>query len=450
MKSSEYVNQERRDYSLYVLQQRAVPHAADGLKAAARRLLWTARDGKTYKSAALAGAVMPIHPHAAPERTVGTLAAPYGNNIPLLSGDGAFGTLLQPTAYASARYTSVSMSQFAKDVLLRDIEIVPMQENYDGTLQEPKHFLPLVPLVLLNPQEGIAVGFASNTLPRDLSDIVQGQIDYLLGRPFVDAFPTFTPIQQRAQDWFEDENGRMVKFVFCGSFEKVNATTIRVTSLPYGLTHEKYISNLLKLDDKGAIYFDPNEDDNSQAQYDILIRFKKGTLRKMSDQEVLNYVGLVNSESENMTIIDFDGERVLETSYSELLPAFCEWRLKWYVQRYERLAQLLQIDIQRYKDILRAIHRNIGGVAKKVASKNELKEYLNEIGIVHIDYIAELSVYRFTNEEREKVEKKLSDAEALMKEYKALLKSPAKRKTVYVSELQEVLDHYQTGKYATK
>lgn len=450
MKSSEYVNQERRDYSLYVLQQRAVPHAADGLKAAARRLLWTARDGKTYKSAALAGAVAPIHPHAAPERTVGTLAAPYGNNIPLLSGDGAFGTLLQPNAYASTRYTAVSMSQFAKDVLLRDIEIVPMQENYDGTLLEPKHFLPLVPLVLLNPQEGIAVGFASDTLPRDLSDIIEGQINYLLGRPFVDAFPSFAPTQQRAQDWLEDENGQMIKFVFHGSFVKTNATTIRVTNLPYGLTHEKFISNLLKLADKGGIYFDPSEDDNSQAHYDILVRFKKGTLHKMSDLDVLNYVGLINAKSENMTIIDFDGKRVLETSYSELISTFCEWRLKWYVQRYERLAQLLEIDIQRYKDILRAIYRNIGAVAKKVASKNELKEYLREIGIVYIDYITELPVYRFTNEEREKTEKKLGDAEALMKEYKALLKSPSKRKRVYISELQEVLDRYRTGRYTTK
>ena len=106
MADSTYVNDQRREYSLYVLQMRAIPHVADGLKAAARRVLWTARNGKHFKSATLAGATMPIHPHAAPEGAINTLAAPYGNNIPLLKGEGAFGTLLRPTAYGASRYTA--------------------------------------------------------------------------------------------------------------------------------------------------------------------------------------------------------------------------------------------------------------------------------------------------------------------------------------------------------
>ena len=155
--SSNYINDQRKEYSLYVLQMRAIPHAADGLKAAARRVLWTAKNGSKFKSATLSGATMPIHPHAAPESTINTLAAPYGNNVPLLKGDGAFGTLLNPTAYGASRYTSVSLSAFTKDVLFRDIEIIPLVDNYDETQREPKHFLPLVPVVLMNPQEGIAV-----------------------------------------------------------------------------------------------------------------------------------------------------------------------------------------------------------------------------------------------------------------------------------------------------
>ena len=59
---AEYINKQRRDYSLYVLQQRAVPHMADGLKAATRRVMWVARDGKKWKSANLAGACINIFP----------------------------------------------------------------------------------------------------------------------------------------------------------------------------------------------------------------------------------------------------------------------------------------------------------------------------------------------------------------------------------------------------
>jgi len=446
MKSSEYVNNERRDYSLYVLQSRAIPHAADGLKAAARRVLWTARNGSKFKSATLAGATMPIHPHQSPEGAVNTLAAPYGNNIPLLNGDGAFGTLLAPTAYGAARYTSVKVSEFTKDVVFRDIEIVPLQENYDGTLEEPKHFLPLIPIVLLNPQDGIAVGFASSILPRSLPSIIKAQIDYLEGRDFYEDLPELVPIKQKAVDWVETGTGGY-KYTFLGEYEKVNATTIRITNLPYGTTHEKYVEKLNKLEEDGKIQ---EYTDNSRDSYNIEVRFKKGTLshESMKDEMgVLNYLGLLNNVGENMNVINFDGESVWSTNYQEIIQDFCDWRLSWYVKRYERLAGLLEIDIQRYKDVLRAINRNVGGVAKKIGSRSELKEFLTEIGIVYIDYIADLPVYRFTEEEKNKVEQKLKDAEALMKEYRSLLKSPKRRKDVYVEELKDVLTNYRKKKY---
>jgi DNA gyrase/topoisomerase IV subunit A len=139
---SDYINNKRREYSLYVLQSRAIPSLADGLKVSARRVLWTARDGKKYKSATLAGLTMPLHPHAPPEGTVNALAAPFINNKPLLDGYGAFGTLLNPNAFGAARYTSVKLSEFAKKVVFVDIDIIPMIDNYDSTQLEPKHFCP--------------------------------------------------------------------------------------------------------------------------------------------------------------------------------------------------------------------------------------------------------------------------------------------------------------------
>jgi DNA gyrase subunit A len=444
MKSSEYVNNERRDYSLYVLQSRAIPHAADGLKAAARRVLWTAKNGQKYKSATLAGATMPIHPHQAPEGAVNTLAAPYGNNIPLLDGDGAFGTLLAPTAYGAARYTSVKVSEFTKDVVFRDIEVIPLTENYDGTLEEPKHFLPLVPIVLLNPQDGIAVGFASSILPRALDSIIKSQLDYLTSGTFTEELPTMVPLNQRAFDWAETGTGGY-KYLFQGEVEQINATTARITNLPYGVPHEKYITKLDKLEENGTIQ---EYVDNSRDSYNIEVRFKKGTLSSLKEhQSLTELLELNNWVSENMNVIDFDGERVWSTNYEEVIEKFTEWRLGWYVKRYERLAGLLEIDIQKYKDVLRAIARNVGGAAKKIGSRSELKEFLTEIEIVYVDYIADLPVYRFTEDEKRKVEEKLKEAEALMKEYKALLKSPKKRRDVYVNELTEILEKYKRGGY---
>lgn len=436
-KSSDYIEGERRDYSLYVLQQRAIPYASDGLKSSARRVLWTARNGSKFKSATLAGATMPIHPHQSPEGTVNTLAAPYGNNIPLLDGDGAFGTLLNPGAYAAARYTSVKVSDFTKDVVFRDIEIIPMQDNYDGTLQEPQHFLPLIPVALLNPQDGIAVGFASKILPRDLNSIINSQLDHLEGKfSLRENLPHFLPTDQQASDWFE-ENG-VYKYVFEGSYEKVGATTVRITNLPYGKTHEKYIAHLIKLIDKEVIL---DYTDNSRDSYNIEVKFKRGVLSS-GQIDIPEVLGLISNVGENLNVINFDGESVWSTTYEDLIKAFCDWRLQWYVPRYERLKRLLEDDIQKYLDILLAIKKNVGGLASKIKSRGELKEYLQKIGVVNIDYIADLSVYRFTEEERQKVEKKLSEAQETLGEYKRILKDKRLRKNIYISELQEIQRKY--------
>lgn len=435
IKSSQYINEQRREYSLYVLQSRAIPHAADGLKAAARRVLWIARDGHKRKSATLAGECMPLHPHASPEGTVNTLAAPFGNNIPLLDGSGGFGTMLEPSAFAAARYTSVKLSKFAADVVLRDIEIVPMMENYDGTLEEPKHFLPLIPIVLLNPQEGIAVGFASDILPRSLQDITHTQIAYLSGKGFKTPKPTFDPINQKAT---QTDGSR---WTFVGEIKKENATQVRVIQLPYGLTHQKFIANLVKMREvEDPIIVDVVDD--SQETYDILIQFKKGSLSGVSDVEILSMLGLSISLTENLNVIDFDGKRVWAASYSEMIEKFCDWRLTWYKTRYERLAKLLGEEIQRYLDVLLAIKKNVGGTARQVKSRGELKEILQNLGIVYIDYIADLAIYRFTEEEKETVEQKLKEAEATMKQYKQLLKSEDDRRKVYIEELREISSKY--------
>lgn len=438
-KSSQYITGERRAYALYTLVSRAIPYASDGLKNSGRRVLWTARDGKTYKTATLAGATMPIHPHGdqSLQGAINTLAAPYGNNIPLLSGDGAFGTILAPTAYGAARYTSVHISKFCKDVVLRDIEIVPMVENYDGTLMEPKHFLPLIPIALLNPQKGIAVGFASDILPRSLETIIKSQLMYLEENKVRSELPNFTPINQKA---IKKMNGKgNARYLFRGEFERIGTTKIRITNLPYGITHEKYTDDVLaSLKESAQI---KEVEDNSRDKYNIVVTFHKGVLRKMTDEKLIQLLRLERTESENLNLIDFDGERVVNPSYEELIAQFCDWRLGWYKTRYERLAANLEAELQRYLDILRAIAKNVGGVAKKTSSRGELKTFLSEIGIINIDYIADLPVYRFTTDEKEKVEGKLKEAKKTLAEYKALLNSEEKRKKVFVDELKEVLSN---------
>lgn len=443
IESSEYVTEQRRGYSLYTLQSRAIPAAADGLKAAGRRALWTGRSGGKYKTASLAGATMPIHPHGECGDAINTLAAPYGNNIPLFTGDGAFGTLLDPKAYGASRYTSVKVSKFTQDVIFRDIEIVPMVENYDGSLEEVQHFLPLIPVALLNPTEGIAVGFKSDILPRSLEDIIVAQLAHLKGaKTIAEPMPKFLPLKDAA--FKREEGDKSVFFYFAGEYEQIDATTLTITKLPYGLSHESFTNTLDTLIDKSVII---DYTDNSKDKIDIVVKFKKGHLRGLDKDQVLKELGLVVRHGEILNVLDFDGKRIWMPSPTELIRKFTDWRLGWYVQRYERLRDILKNDLQRYYDIRTAIKHKIGGAATKVSGRTELKELLDSLGIVNLDYIADLPVYRFTEEEKVKNELRIKEAETQLKVYQQLLADEKERKKVYVAELQEILTKYNKGHY---
>jgi DNA gyrase subunit A len=297
----------------------------------------------------------------------------------------------------------------------------------------------LIPIVLLNPQEGIAVGFATDILPRSLPDIINSQISHLSGKGFREPKPTFTPTKQRA---FANGND---KWTFVGEIKKEGAVDVRVTNLPYGLTHPKFIDKLIKMQEAELIN---DYEDNSQDNYDILVTFKKGSLTGKSEEEILALLGLTTSLSENMNVIDFDGKRVWAATYVDLIQKFCDWRLGWYKKRYERLASLLNEEIRRYQDIILVIEKNFSSMITKFDSRAEMKEYLQQMGVVYVDYIADLPIYRFTEEEYKKVKDKLDEALAKMKEYKQLLKSEDDRRTIYVNELKEVLTKYNKGHYS--
>lgn len=441
--SSAYINEQRHSYSLYVIQMRALPAATDGLKAGGRRVLWTARDGKKYKSATLAGATMPIHPHASPESAIDTLTAPYGNNIPLFKGDGAFGTLLRPTAYGASRYTAVTVSEFTKDVMFRDIEIIPMRDNYDGTLQEPVHFLPLVPVALLNPTDSIAIGYAAKILPRSLEDIIVAQVAHLKGvKKISEPSPYFAPTDSSAYEYMETDKG--ITYFFKGEVEIKNTTTLVITSLPYGQTHEAVIARIVALVDSGEVV---DYVDRSQSVYNIEVKFRRGVIEKLGEEELLKQLGLISKVAENLNVLDFEGQAVWSPTPLELIREFTDWRLKWYVQRYERLLEIEQHDLQRYYDIRTAIKHKAGQVAVTKQDRSAFKVWLESIGVVHVDYIADLPIYRFTIDEHRRNEQRIADAEAAVKQFQTLLGSEDDRRQVYIKELQEVLTKYNKGVY---
>lgn len=431
---SQYLNDCHRNFSMYVLRTRAFPAISDGLKAGGRRLLWTAKNGDKYKTATLAGATMPLHPHADASDTINTLTRPYGNNFPLFEGTGSFGTRLKPDVAGAPRYTSVKISNFTKKVLFADINLVPLEENYDSTLMEPVHFLPLVPIVLLNPSEGIGVGFASDVLPRSLGDIIDSQIAHLAGKPFEEPPVTFIPFEAVSIGSEVIKSGN-TRWWFEGEFIRTDSSNIHVGNLPYGLDHAKFIEHLIALIDAGSIL---SYEDHSVDVISIAIKFPRGSLKEMTDEQIIRLLKLRASATENMTMVDFSGKRAVQMTYTETIRSFTDWRLSWYLKRYEVLKSELEVDVQRYRDVLKAIKSDVGGKGRSMQSRQALIEWLETIGIVHTGYVADLPVYRLTKEESLKVQQKLDDALIQLAEYERLINDSEARRKIYVQELKDV------------
>lgn len=438
-KSSAYVNAERRSYSLYVLEHRAICALTDGLKAAGRRVLWMARDGKKYKSASLAGNTLCIHPHDLPTSAIDTLAGKYINNICLFNGEGAFGTRLMPKgAFGAARYTTVSVSAFCKDVMFADIDLIPMKENYDMSLKEPVHFLPLVPITMVNPSDGITIGFASTILPRSLEDIISDQINVLNGKNFKEKPPTITFFEHPQQA--DNVDGR---WAFHGKFEIQNKSTILVTDLPYGVDHPSFISHLDKLIEKDVI---KDYVDQSAGQISITIK----TPLSFDAAEAEKTLKLVSAENENITLIGLDHKTVQMPTYKEIVEQFTNWRLKWFYNRFEKQICQLEVELVRHQDVVTAAKANITKKLPEFASKVELCDWLKTLKITNIDYVASLPTYRFTKGEIIATQKMCEEIQGDLDALETLIHDPLAVKAVYIGELKEILANYKKGKYDTK
>jgi len=183
------------DYAMSVIVSRAIPDLRDGLKPVHRRILYAMHEtgnshDKPYrKSARPVGDVMgKYHPHgdAAIYDALVRMAQPFSMSLPLLDGQGNFGSMDGDSA-AAMRYTEVRMQKAAQS-LLADIEkeTVDFQDNYDGKDLEPSVLPARFPNMLVNGAGGIAVGMATNIPPHNLGEVVDATLA-LIDNPDLDS-----------------------------------------------------------------------------------------------------------------------------------------------------------------------------------------------------------------------------------------------------------------------
>ncbi|MGI9251559.1 MAG: DNA topoisomerase IV subunit A [Pseudohongiellaceae bacterium] len=187
-----YTSQAYLNYSMYVINDRALPNIGDGLKPVQRRIVYAMSElalkstAKFKKSARTIGDVIgKFHPHgdAACYEAMVLMAQEFAYRYPLIDGQGNWGSQDDPKSFAAMRYTESRLRAYS-ELLLAELGqgTVDWRPNFDGTLQEPEVLPARLPNVLLNGGSGIAVGMATDIPPHNLREVADACV-HLLEHP---------------------------------------------------------------------------------------------------------------------------------------------------------------------------------------------------------------------------------------------------------------------------
>jgi len=328
---SDLAANEWKDFALYSVESRAIPHMIDGLKPVNRFYLYSSiqNSKKEFKKVSAIAGVLSSYGYQHGETSASSagqlMAAEWANNICLVEGRGSFGTRLVQSAAAS-RYTYSRLHEnFSK--FIRDVDLAP--EHVDPEHEPPAFYVPVIPLVLANGIKGIATGFATNILPRDPIDIARACREYVtkgkIGKKVAIKFPDFTGTVE-----YDPEQDR---FTCLGSYELKSKTVLLITEVPYGFDRESYVKILDKLEDDGKIVSYEDQCDKNGFQFEV--KLKQSVASKLDADQIVKMFKLSKPFSENLTVIDFNGRLREYEDERDLIRDFCEFRNKILANRIQ-------------------------------------------------------------------------------------------------------------------
>lgn len=405
---TQFLSQEYKEFALYSIEGRAIPSVIDGFKPTQRKVInaatsvWKTGSEKTLKVFQLSGIVASTqfyhHGDMSLSNAIINLAQKFKNNAPLLEEDGQFGSLRSPQAGAP-RYIGTKLSPYFK-LIYKDFDLLNYKEE-EGEEIEPHFFLPIIPTVLINGGSGIAVGFASNILNRDVKEIIEACQKLLLGKNITTIKPHLNGF---LGEYIQDKENPK-KWFIRGKFQRVNTSTVKITELPPSLTYEKYEEILDKLVETKDIV---SYDDNCKDNIDYTIKFTRADLEKLDDEKLIKLLKLEESETENLTTLDEFGKLKIFDNVEDIIKYFVSFRLTYYQKRKDFMLDKMQHELKVLGNRGKFIKLILDG---KIVVNNKLKEeivkQIIEFSLDKIDgdydYLLRMPIYSLTKEMFEKL-----------------------------------------------
>jgi DNA gyrase subunit A len=456
------------DYSMSVIVGRALPDVRDGLKPVHRRLIYGMRElgvgaGKAHrKCARIVGDVMgKYHPHgdAAIYDTLVRLAQDFAMRYPMVDGQGNFGSIDGDTA-AAMRYTEARLTALAES-MLADIEkqTVDYAPNFDETLQEPTVLPALLPNLLLNGADGIAVGMATKIPPHNLAEVTR-VVTALIDKPNMKVeqvaallpgpdFPTGGIIVGRSgvDEAYRTGRGRITVRARAALEEaRGDRERIIISEIPYQVNKTRLleqIANLVKA--KKIDGLSDLRDESDREGMRIVLELRRG----VNPQIILNQlykhtqcqitygviaIGLVDGQPVTLNLKD------LVICYIEHRREVVMRRTEFDLQAAQKRAHILagfKIALDNLDAVISLIRKSKDVDRARAGLMKKFK--LSEL---QAQAILDLRLARLTALERQKVLDELAATKKLIKELKAILADEKKVYGLVKKEITELAEKY--------
>ena len=323
------------------------------------------------------------------------MAQDWSNNAPLFDGHGNFGSRKVPEA-AAARYIFVTLSKNFSTYFM-DTDIAPKSPNDENP--EPMFYLPTIPWVLVNGVRGIAVGFATNILPRSPKDLARAVKNYLNGKAIGELKPSFPDFRGTV----ENVGGNSWKIR--GTVTETGAFGFRITEVPYGTDRASMVETLIELCDSGKI--NDFDDDCNDAGFDFKIKVSKAQKEEILKQGALKVFKLETQVTENLTTVDHTGKLRIFKSADEIVKYFVDYRITKFEESINRDISKISNKISQLQ-MKRLFIQSI--LAKKIdltkVSKSELISWIH-VNISREEFaegFVNIPIYQLTADNVKKLE----------------------------------------------
>ena len=455
------------DYSMSVIVSRALPDVRDGLKPVHRRVLYGMhelgiRSNTAYKkSARIVGEVLgKYHPHgdSSVYDTMVRMAQTWSLRYLLVDGQGNFGSI-DGDSPAAMRYTEARMRKMSED-LLADIEkeTVDLQLNFDDTLSEPTVLPTRVPNLLINGASGIAVGMATNMPPHNLTEVVDGTIQYIDNNEItIDEliqtikapdFPTGGTIYgyEGVKEAFLTGRGRIVMRANANIELVRDRECIVVTEIPYQVNKAEMIRKTAELvNDKKIEGISNIRDESDRNGMRIVYVLKRDAIPNIVLNKLYKFTSLQSSFSVN-NIALVDGRPQL-LNLKQLIHFFVEHRhdvvvrrTKYELRKAEERAHVLEGLIIASDNIDEVIAIIRASVNPEEAKNNLITKF--KLSEIQAKAIVDMRLRQLTGLEQDKLRSEFNELVKTIADLKDILDKKDRRMAIIKEELIEIREKY--------